>query len=133
MSYVGQRVITVYMNILVVLGTVSILSFLTGEREQCRIRPDCYLMSSLSGVFTGWFPIFNFGPICYAVKFLYDVIFCVESLDNYSRTPDGEGCWDNSGIFILFLNGNICCDPSLEPSRRDGSNFGSQHVFWRDF
>ena len=23
--------------------------------------------------------------------------------------------------FFLFLNKNICCDPSLEPSRRDGS------------
>ena len=25
-------------------------------------------------------------------------------------------------IFFLFLYENICCDPSLEPSRRDGSN-----------
>ena len=24
---------------------------------------------------------------------------------------------------------NIFCDPSLEPSRRDGSNEGSQHMF----
>ena len=24
---------------------------------------------------------------------------------------------DNSKIFILFLNENICCDPSLEPSQ----------------
>ena len=32
-------------------------------------------------------------------------------------------------IFFLFLNENVCCDPSLEPSRRDGSNGGSQHTF----
>ena len=25
---------------------------------------------------------------------------------------------------------NICCDSSLEPSRGDGSNEGSQHMFW---
>ena len=27
------------------------------------------------------------------------------------------GIEDNSKITFLFLNGNICCDPSLEPSR----------------
>ena len=27
-------------------------------------------------------------------------------------------------------NENICCDPSLEPSRRDGSNDGSQYMFY---
>ena len=27
-------------------------------------------------------------------------------------------------IFFLFLNENICCDYSLEPSRRDGSDEG---------
>ena len=26
--------------------------------------------------------------------------------------------------FFLFFNKNICCDPSLEPSQRDGSNDG---------
>ena len=31
---------------------------------------------------------------------------------------------DNSKIIVLFLNKNICCDPSLEPSRCDGSNDG---------
>ena len=42
----------------------------------------------------------------------------------------GEGGIDyNSEIFFLFLNENICCDPSLEPSRRDGSNDGSQNMF----
>ena len=28
----------------------------------------------------------------------------------------------NSKIVFLFLNKNISCDPSLEPSQRDGSN-----------
>ena len=32
-------------------------------------------------------------------------------------------------FFSLFLNENISCDPSLEPSRRDGSNDGSQNMF----
>ena len=31
---------------------------------------------------------------------------------------------DNSKIIFLFLNENICCDPSLEPSLQDGSNEG---------
>ena len=31
--------------------------------------------------------------------------------------------------FFLFFNENICCDPSLEPSRRDGSNDGSRNIF----
>ena len=38
---------------------------------------------------------------------------------------------DNSKIFFLFLNKNTYCDPSLEPSRRDGSNDGSQYTFER--
>ena len=32
-------------------------------------------------------------------------------------------------LFFLFHSENICCDPSLEPSQRDGSNDGSQHTF----
>ena len=45
-----------------------------------------------------------------------------------------EGIKDNSKIiFFLFLVENICCDPSLEPSRRDGSNDGSQNMFlWKN-
>ena len=31
----------------------------------------------------------------------------------------------------MFLNACICCDPSLEPSKRDGSNDESQHTFER--
>ena len=34
---------------------------------------------------------------------------------------------DNLGIISQILN--IFCDSSLEPSRRDGSNEGSQHMF----
>ena len=29
---------------------------------------------------------------------------------------------------MLTLHKNICCDPSSEPSPRDGSNEGSQHI-----
>ena len=32
-------------------------------------------------------------------------------------------------LFFLFLTEIICCDPSYEPSRRDGSDEGSQHMF----
>ena len=40
------------------------------------------------------------------------------------------GIEDNSNIIFLFLNENICCDPSLEPSRGDGSKNGSQNTFF---
>ena len=36
---------------------------------------------------------------------------------------------DNLGTIIHFLHRNICFDPSLEPSHRDDSNEGSQHMF----
>ena len=37
---------------------------------------------------------------------------------------------DNFGIFIhIFSYISYICDPSLEPSRRDRSNEGSQHMF----
>ena len=41
-----------------------------------------------------------------------------------------EGIEDNSKIFFLILNENICCDLSLEPSQRDGSKDGSQNKFY---
>ena len=34
---------------------------------------------------------------------------------------------DNSKI--IFLKKTVCCDPSLEPSRWDGSNDASQNMF----
>ena len=41
-----------------------------------------------------------------------------------------RGCTENkSKIFFLFPNENICCDPSLEPSQRDGSNEGNNICF----
>ena len=44
------------------------------------------------------------------------------------RLQINGGIEDNSKINFLFFNENICCDPSLEPSRRDGSNDGSQNM-----
>ena len=32
-------------------------------------------------------------------------------------------------MIFLFLNENISCDPSLEPSQRDGSNEESRDMF----
>ena len=34
----------------------------------------------------------------------------------------------NKGYFLLILHKIMCCDPSSEPSRPDGSNEGSQHM-----
>ena len=45
----------------------------------------------------------------------------------------GDNANNSKIIFFLFLNENICCDPSLEPSHRDSSNEGSQNMFlWRN-
>ena len=42
---------------------------------------------------------------------------------NFTRFQIRRGSEDNLKIiFFLFLNGNICCDPSLEPSPRGGSD-----------
>ena len=35
-------------------------------------------------------------------------------------------------MIFLFLKENICCDHSLEPSQRGGSNDGSQDMFLRE-
>ena len=54
-----------------------------------------------------------------------------------SGEGEGEGVGESLLMIIqrqifLFVNENICCDPSLEPSRRDASNDGSQNMFlWR--
>ena len=40
------------------------------------------------------------------------------------------GIEDNSWILFLYLKDNICDNPSLEQSRRDGSNDGSQNIFF---
>ena len=39
-----------------------------------------------------------------------------------SKLQIRRGDTNNLEIFFLFLIENIYCDPSLEPSRRDGSN-----------
>ena len=36
------------------------------------------------------------------------------------------------GYFFLFLIETICCDPSSELSSRDGSDEGSQHMFYAE-
>ena len=42
-----------------------------------------------------------------------------------------RGNENNTNIFsFLFLNENICCDPSSELSQRDGFNDGSQCKFY---
>ena len=57
---------------------------------------------------------------------------------NYTGSINSEfqirgGIKDNSRIIFLILNENICCDPLLDTSRRDGSNDGSQNMlFWRN-
>ena len=40
-----------------------------------------------------------------------------------------RGSRDILGIISTVLHKSIYCDPSLEPSRRDGSDEGSQHMF----
>ena len=41
-----------------------------------------------------------------------------------------EGTEDNSEIiFLISKMKKICCDPSLEPSRRDSSNGESENMF----
>ena len=41
------------------------------------------------------------------------------------RRSDGDGL----GTVVHVFYGNVFCDPSLEPSHRDGSNEWSQHMF----
>ena len=43
-------------------------------------------------------------------------------LNQVSKLQIMRGFEDNYKIAFLFFNENICCDPSIGPSRRDGSN-----------
>ena len=53
--------------------------------------------------------------------------FCGCCLEQSYRQEGVFG--DNKGYFLLFLHKIICCDPPpSEPSRRDGSAEGSQHM-----
>ena len=45
------------------------------------------------------------------------------------RAPDKKVIEDTSEIFFIPQIKSTCCDPSLEPSRRDGSSDGSQNMF----
>ena len=47
----------------------------------------------------------------------------------YNRAPDKRGTEDNSKVLFLISHKNKCCDPSSEPSQRDGSHDGSQNMF----
>ena len=44
--------------------------------------------------------------------------------DQTASDTDKKGNMTNLGIIAIFLHKNIFCDPSLEPSLRDGSNEG---------
>ena len=74
-------------------------------------------------------------PITESVKCIpYDSRFYHHRLETGKHTTELQirgGIEDKSKImFFLFLNENICCDPSLEPSQRDGSNDGSQNMIF---
>ena len=67
-------------------------------------------------------------------KFLHkNCIFSLHLQDHIQSTvlQISRGNRDNFGIIIYYLYFfiKIFCDPSLEPSRRHGSNAGSQHMF----
>ena len=61
-----------------------------------------------------------------------EACFCsLQTTDTFSELQIRGGTEDNSKLlfFISFLNENLCYDPSLERSRQDGSNDGSQICF----
>ena len=55
---------------------------------------------------------------------LQELQVCIDGVLQIRR-----GNRDNLGISSYISPLNIFCDPSLEPSHRDGSNEGSQHMF----
>ena len=59
------------------------------------------------------------GPFC----------FCSLSSDCRAQIKSGNNNRDNIGIIFLSFFRHIYCDPSLEPSQRDGSNEGSHCMF----
>ena len=62
----------------------------------------------------------------------FDILFNplgIYQLQAFLRGPDKRGVWRIIERIFLISQQKICCDPSLEPSRRDGSNDVSQHTF----
>ena len=58
------------------------------------------------------------------------LVFFIHHLSSiYSELQLKWGIEDNSKIIFLSFQRNLCCDTLLGPSRRDGSNDGSQHTF----
>ena len=54
---------------------------------------------------------------------------CLNSLARWQCSRWEGGQRDDLGMVSVLLHGNMCCDLSLEPSRRGGSNEGPQHIF----
>ena len=60
---------------------------------------------------------------------MYDALYERKSSQYVSSERQiRRGIEDNSKVIFLFLNENICCDPSFERSHPNSSNEGSQHV-----
>ena len=55
--------------------------------------------------------------------------FAKTNNDYFSELQIRRGLRIIERSFYLFLNLNICCDPSLELPRQDCSNDESQHTF----
>ena len=66
----------------------------------------------------------RFGSILYCLFQFWGIVLCLRPELHIRRNN-----MDNSEIIFLYTNDNIGCDPSLEPSRRDGSNEGSKCMF----
>ena len=59
----------------------------------------------------------------------YFTVISTDIFNSVQRAPEKR----IQRYFSLFLIESIYCDPSLEPSRRDGSNDGSQNVFTEEY
>ena len=57
----------------------------------------------------------NPGPLTYESGAL--LIALSSPVLEYTELQIRRGTENNSKVIFLFLNKNICCDPSLEPSR----------------
>ena len=66
-----------------------------------------------------------------ATKIISRTIRQTRPLDKRCVCGGGGGRNEDNSNILFLVNENICCDPSLEPSRRDGSNERSQLMFLR--